>query len=218
MLSQFRLGVLAAVGAISLASSANAAVIITSVQATNPYTGPVPTYNFDTPTPIVGGTITNTTISGQHQRPFGSTGNFLSVGPLDGTSAVLSLASFSRIGQISLLWGSADVFNTVQLLDSANNVIATITGTDVRPTVFTSPLTPGQVNRLVTLTFTDAVTQAAIKAIRFSSNRNAFEIDNVAVRAVPEPTTWLMLIAGFAGVAFGLRRRPAKQQLRVRYV
>ena len=44
--------------------------------------------------------------------------------------------------------------------------------------------------------------------LRFHSNGFAFEIDNVAmsVSAVPEPHTWLTMIAGFGMVGFILRR------------
>lgn len=36
-------------------------------------------------------------------------------------------------------------------------------------------------------------------------------LDNVVLSAVPEPSTWALMIAGFAVVGFGLRRRaPAR--------
>jgi PEP-CTERM motif len=215
---KIRLGVMGMIAAAGFATSANAAILISSVAATNPYSGPTPTYNFNTPTPVVGGAIVTGTISGQHTTPLGSTGNYLSVGPIDGSTAVLSLAAFPQIAKISLLWGSVDVFNTLQFLDAGGGVVASYTGAAVRPAVFSNPPTPGQVNRLVTFTFTDAVTQSAVKAIRFTATRNAFEVDNVAIRAVPEPATWLMMMLGFGGVCFAMRRRPAKATMRVRFV
>ncbi|MCG2840288.1 PEPxxWA-CTERM sorting domain-containing protein [Sandaracinobacter sp. RS1-74] len=35
-----------------------------------------------------------------------------------------------------------------------------------------------------------------------------FQIDNLSIGTVPEPSTWLLLIAGFGMVGFGLRRKP----------
>lgn len=204
------------VAALMAASSANAAVVVTSTPATNPYTGPAPTYDFETPAPVTGGSIVNNSVPGQHTRPFGSTGNYLSAGPIDGSPAVLDLSAFSRIGSITLLWGSTDQFNTLELLDSSNNVIFSILGSSplVRDL---SAAQPGNVNRVVTFTFSDLATQTAVKAMRFSSSLNAFEVDNVSVRAVPEPSTWLLMILGMLGIGFAMRRRPAEEGQRIRF-
>ncbi len=205
----------AAMFAAALPSVASATVVVTSTSATNPYSGPAPTYNFSTPAPVTGGSIVNATVAGQHTRPFGSTGNYLAVGPFDGSPAVLSMSAFDRIGSISFLWGSIDAFNLFQILDAANNVIFSITGLGARDLNATQP---GNVNRVLTFTFTDLATQSAVNSVRFSSSRNAFEIDNFNIRAVPEPATWLMMILGFFGLSFAMRSsKDKKQNLRVRY-
>ena len=36
---------------------------------------------------------------------------------------------------------------------------------------------------------------------------NAFEIDNLRVGAIPEPGTWALMLLGFAGIGFAIRRR-----------
>jgi PEP-CTERM motif len=41
----------------------------------------------------------------------------------------------------------------------------------------------------------------------FSSTTNSFEFDNVAVGGVPEPSTWVMLTLGFAGLGYAGYRR-----------
>ncbi len=41
-----------------------------------------------------------------------------------------------------------------------------------------------------------------------SSQSGSFGIDNLSIGAVPEPGTWMLLVAGFGMVGFGLRRRP----------
>jgi hypothetical protein len=198
------------------ATSANAAVVVTSTAATNPYTGPVPTYNFETAAPVTGGSIVNATVAGQHTRPFGSTGNFLSAGIIDGSPAVLSLSSFSRIGSISLLWGSIDTFNVLSFLDASNTVIFSITGLQLRQLNPIANL-QGDVNRVATFTFTDLATQSDVRSVRFAANRNSFEVDNISIRAVPEPATWLTLIMGFFGLGFAMRKRKASPSFRVRF-
>lgn len=198
-----------------LSSAASAAVTVTSTPATNPYTGPTPTYDFDSgPAPVTGGSIVTGTIPGQHTKPFGSTGNYLSVGPLDGSPAVLALTGFGAIEKISMLWGSADQFNLFELLDAANNVLFSIRGDQIGNLADPHPQAT---NRLVTFNITDAPTQAAIASARFSSRFNAFEVDNIAIRAVPEPGTWLMMILGMLGVGFAMRRRPAEEGARIRF-
>lgn len=204
----------AAAGGLAISPAAQAGIVLTTTSATNPYSGPTPTYNFNTPTPVTGGSIVNNSVTGQHNRPFGSTGNYLAVGPFDGSPAVLNLASFDRIGSISLLWGSIDAFNTLQLLDAANNVIYSVTGLTVRDV---NAPQPGNVNRVVKFTFTDLATQNAVNAIRFSSSSNAFEIDNVAIQAVPEASTWLLMIMGMFGIGFVMRRNPDRKTQRIRF-
>lgn len=206
------------IGAMALSmivpATANAAIVVTSTPATNPYSGPTPTYTFDTPTPVSGGSIVNGPNTPAHTRPFGSTGSYFSVGPLDGSPGVINLSAFGLIGSISFLWGSMDSFNILELLDSSNAVIFSITGQDVK--VLNAPQ-PTNVNRVVKFTFTDAATQSAVAAVRLKASQNAFEIDNFAIGAVPEPTTWLMMILGFFGLSYALRSRNAQSTVRVRY-
>ncbi len=198
-------------GAAMFSSTANAAVAITSVAATPVYSGPAATYNFDGATPaITGGAFASTDVTSQHITPLGSTGRYYAVGPADGSPAILTLAG-GLVDSISLLWGSVDDYNTLQLLDSSNAVLATITGSQV-----IGNGTFGTSTRLVTLALTDATQNVA--KLRFSSTSNAFEFDNVTINAaVPEPTTWMMLILGMIGVGFAMRRRN-ETDVRVRYV
>lgn len=202
------------VGAAMLSTAANAAVVVTTQGATNPYTGPTPTYDFDSaPAPVVGGNVTATEVPGR-LRPHGSTGNFLSAGPNNGGSATLNISMFGPVGQLSFLWGSMDIFNTFELLDAANQVLFTINGQQVKDL---SAAPPANVNRVVTFKITDAATQAAAVSARFNSSRDSFEVDNVAIQAVPEPATWMMMILGLLGVGFAMRRRPAEPAMRIRF-
>jgi hypothetical protein len=36
---------------------------------------------------------------------------------------------------------------------------------------------------------------------------SAFEIDNIAINAVPEPATWAMMLLGFGAIGIGMRRQ-----------
>lgn len=196
----------AALGIMALgAMPASAAVLISSTPGAPVYVGPTPTFDFETPAPFTG-LVTNTSLSGIRAQPFGSTGNFASVGPSDGTPGILNLAAFGTIDSITFLWGSVDTYNTLDILDLVGNVIQSFTGSQVAALANgnqTDPFT----NPLVTLTFTGA-DRTNVHRLQFSSSQNAFEFDNVSIAtaAVPEPATWMMMILGF-GLIGGLVRR-----------
>ncbi len=109
---------------------------------------------------------------------------------------------------VSFFLGSIDSFNTVTLLDTAGNLIQSFTGSDFIIPANGNQSLP-QTNRRVTIT-RDAL-QAQIGGIRFGSAQNALEVDNV-VFAVPEPTTWAMMLVGFGmmGASMRYRRRSTK--------
>ncbi|MBD8545669.1 PEPxxWA-CTERM sorting domain-containing protein [Sphingomonas sp. CFBP 8760] len=65
-------------------------------------------------------------------------------------------------------------------------------------------------NRRVTYT-TDG-NDGLIGAIRFSTGANSLEVDNL-VFAVPEPATWLMMLAGFGMVAMSMRARRRRTRI-----
>lgn len=197
------------------ATPVSAAVTLTSQPGSAPYAGPPPTFDFETPTPeYTGGAVRNTSPSGLSAQPFGSTGNYATSGPSDGTG-ILSLAAFGDIDWISFIWGSIDTYNTLDVLDAGGGILASFTGTTVIAAANGNQSDP-ETNRLVKLTFTDA-DRSNVASLRFRSTSNAFEFDNVAVSAaVPEPGTWLLMMMGMAAVGFTMRRQK-KQTLRVRY-
>lgn len=206
---------LAALGAMALtAMPASAAITLTSVPGSNPYAGPTPTYNFNFATPeFTGGSIL-TGFPGIAAQPYGSTGGYAAVGPGAGTPGILNLSSFADINFISFIWGSIDDYNTLEVLDSVGNILASWTGSAVAAPANGDQSDP-QKNRLVTITFTGA-DRTAVDRLRFKSTLNAFEFDNVAVNAVPEPTTWMLMLMGMAGIGFSMRRK-RDTKLRVRF-
>ena len=199
---------------VAAVATAQAAISVSATPGAAIYAGPTPTYNFDTPTPFPGSNIFNTH-TGNHARPLGSTGGFGAVGFSDGSPAILSLASFTQIGSISLLWGSIDTYNTLTVLDKLGNALQSFTGSQI------AALVPGFANGnqsslitnpLVTLKFTGG-TEDNIGGLRFESTANAFEFDNITISAVPEPATWLMMIAGFGMIGGMMRRRNGNEGL-----
>ena len=96
----------AATAALSFAPAANAAIVIGSnLPGTDPYSGPTPTYTFDTlaGTPIFSGGAVVSGTSDAHAQPFGSTGSYYSVGLVDGSTGVIDLSSFGDISTVSFL-------------------------------------------------------------------------------------------------------------------
>jgi len=196
--------------ALTIGSAASAAITIGSITpGTDPYSGPAPTYDFEagsTP-PTSGGAVVTGTSGLDHAQPFGSTGFYYAVGPHDGSPGTIDLTAIGDIVNISLLWGSVDTYNTLQFLAAdGTTVLASFVGNDIfnpangaRNDPNTNPVV------LFNLTGGDV---SAFSYLRLWSSENAFEIDNIAVNSgVPEPTTWGMMLLGFAGIGMALRRR-----------
>jgi hypothetical protein len=197
------------VAAAAFAAPASAGVTLSS-QAGNPvYQGPGFTadtiFTFDAATPRWSGAIFTDSIANVRARPLGSTGGYISVGPTDGTPGVFSLTGLGPIGVLSFLWGSIDTYNTLEVLGEGGSVLASFVGSQVW-----DPANGDQgstaTNRLVRLTF-DGDTVGQVTGLRFNSSGNAFEVDNIAVAAVPEPATWAMMIGGFGLIGAAARRR-----------
>lgn len=187
---------------------AQAATFVSVSSATPVYSGPTPTYDFETMAPISGGTLQSATIGGVAIQPIGSTGNFYAVGGVNGSPATLSLSDFPKIGSLSFLWGTPDDFNMFEILDAADSVVYSVTGTAIKAI-------SGPSSALVTFNFTDSTVDQVSK-LRFTSSRPAFEFDNIAVAPIPESGVWAMMLIGFAAMGFSLRRRE-KTKVRVRY-
>lgn len=210
--------ILCTAGLIGLAvgSAAQAAVTISATPGTPPYAGPF-TFDWDSPgtTPFTTGGRVQTGSNAVGAQPLGSTGNYFTVGPATGspptsTPGFIDLSTFAAIGQIQFLWGSVDDYNTLTVLDRMGNAIAgaSFTGLDVTNPANGNQVLPGT-NPVVTLTITGA-DQANIGGLRLASTQQAFEVDNFRIVAVPEPTTWALLILGFGAIGYTMRRRTSQ--------
>ena len=215
-MSLFNIAKAAGMAALMCSASANAAIILSATPGNAVYSGPTPTYDFESATPeFTGGSIVTGTTP-IHTTPLGSTGSYGSVSPSNGTPGFLDLPG--GVNGISFIWGSVDRENILSVLDSSDNVIFSADGSDVLA-LLGAP-TPGLrfdvdpvLNPLVTITFTDADVGTAAR-LRFESTKEAFEFDNVA--AVPEPATWAFMILGFGAIG-GAMRRQRKANVKVSY-
>jgi hypothetical protein len=111
---------------------------------------------------------------------------------------------------ISVYIGSLDSYNTIVFFDGATQV-ASYTGTQLTSltTAVDNQAQVGQANSSLSngrfyFTFSSPVT-----SIEFVSSSNSFEIAQVAdiATGVPEPSSWAMMLIGFAGLGFAGYRR-----------
>jgi hypothetical protein len=153
------------------------------------------------------GVVTNTsksiisdTSNSEGAEPAGDTSRYLSV--KGGGSTTITLTNPNNY-YFGLLWGSMDTYNTIifSFLDGAASV--SYTGTDVA----SQPGANGNWYDAANNKYVDFNFSNAIKTVTFTSGSNSFEIDNIAVAPVPEPTTMLLFGAGLAGLAAMIRRK-----------
>lgn len=192
---------------LALGSAAHAGVSLAAVPGSPSYSGPF-TYDFESAAPVTGGAIRTGSHSGLAAQPFGSTGNYWTMGPSDGAEGIMDLSGFSAIGAISFLWGSVDNYNWIDVLDRAGNVLTTFNGVDVALTPDGS-WTDLAMNPYATITIT-GTDRSNIGGLRLRSTTNAFEVDNFAIAAVPEPAAWLTLVLGFGFLGGAMRARTRK--------
>lgn len=210
----FKKVLMAATLAASAAVPAQALVVTTQLGSPATFAAPaIPSstvINFNTSTLPAGFTATYTNAilktgdSSTGAEPAFSDGSqYLSV--LSGGSATIQ--STSGFDIVSFFLGSIDGYNSVQVLSATGAVLATYTGAD-----FTQPADGNQdipsTNRRVTIT--RQAGDAAIGGIRFTSSLNSAEVDNL-VFAVPEPTTWAMMIFGFGAIGMAMRARRRRE-------
>jgi hypothetical protein len=99
-------------------------------------------------------------------------------------------------------WGSIDSYNRLYIVSSVGNRIVT-PGINFPTLANGNQYLPGT-NGLFTARGTAGET---FSSITFISDANSFEVDNLAIPGVPEPTTWGLMILGFGGIGAMLRRR-----------
>jgi len=123
---------------------------------------------------------------------------YLSV--LGGGSATINFGP--NIGAFQFDWGSIDSYNRLTIESSAGSLVV-VPGSNFPNLANGNQVLPGT-NGLFTVSGSSG---ERFTSITLTSSSNSFEIDNLAVSAIPEPATWAMLIAGFGMVGFAARRR-----------
>lgn len=195
---------LAAIAALAISGSANAAVTIsgyTAGQLAVPAgeqlvdsfeSAPLAGFTFS------GGTLFSGTQPQIHDAPAGDATTYVAV---LGGPGVATLTTPTTITALSMYIGSVDNFNSINFYTGSNTLINTISGTNLRTFAGGS----STVNVADGRFFFDLTGQNVDK-ITFGSTSNSFEIDNIAA-SVPEPGVWAMMMLGLGGLGYALRRR-----------
>jgi hypothetical protein len=217
MKSSLFVGLVAATG-LMVSASAHAAVVVTvggaaAGDGSNLVSLFAPTtYNFTTTVPVFTGDpvlITAGSVSGQNAAPFNDITNYASVGTLvTPASSVLTLPA-GTIKYVGLYWGSIDTYNTIRITDSSGTTFVNAANYAV--------LDPANGDQgLLGSAYVNIFDSNPITSITFTSSQKAFEFDNLTLAgAVPEPSTWAMMILGFLGVGFTAYRKKRGAALRL---
>jgi PEP-CTERM motif len=156
------------------------------------------------------------TTSNFSASPAGDTTNYLSL-IANGTETL----TFGSLGtdvrtSFGLYWGSIDAYNSITFF-TTNNGPVTYTGSDLPSPPLGSNGDQASSLTNAYVTFTDI----SFDKVVLSSSQNSFEFDNVSapvlnrVGGVPEPSTWAMMVLGFAGVGFMAYGRKKKHSFRL---
>lgn len=155
-------------------------------------------------------TIDNMNTGGFRAEPAGDTTNYFGVpkneDPLPNSATIdftSYLSTHKAFRSLSFYWGSTDSYNTLTLIGSGLTGQTVFTGDDVNAPANGDQTAPAT-NRRVYFRFADGET---LTGLQLGSTQRAFEIDDIATSAVPEPTMWAMLLTGFGLVGMSVRRR-----------
>jgi hypothetical protein len=191
-----------------LSSSMAAAVTISSVPGApdpGPSAGQTLVVTFDVPAAAgysFSGNLQTSPIHlpGHAAEPVGDTSKFGFVSTeFNPATATLSTP---KLMSISFYWGSIDTYNTVDILGPGGVTLLSICGGLIPPA--NGDQTAAGTNRRVNFA---AGAGETITGLRFGSTGVAFEFDNFAAAAVPEPAAWAMMIGGFGLVGAAARGR-----------
>ena len=141
-------------------------------------------------------------LEGESAPPPGDTSNYETVL----ANGLATLTTGNLLTSFSFYLGSPDTYNSVTFY-GLGGYQQTLSGAAILGAAVNADGNQG-VGRRVSYDFgAERVTK-----IEFASTGNSFEFDSLAgtiQAAVPEPSTWLMMILGFGGVGALIRRRRA---------
>jgi len=121
-------------------------------------------------------------------------GTFLAAGPTSSEPAVLTFQN--PVNYLSFLWGSPDTYNLLTVTSAKGTYdftasslkFAVTDGNQAFSQYVQFSATPG--DQILSVSFNNSTAQ------------DAFETANFSVSAVPEASTWAMMITGFFGIGF----------------
>lgn len=190
-----------------LSAAAASAVTVTSAPGApdpGPFAGQKLVVTFDTANAMGysfdGNIHTATSSSSSAAEPAGDTTTFGYISSAFEPST--STLTTPGVKSISFYWGSIDTFNSVDVLGAGGKTLKTIVGGSIPPA--NGNQMASDTNRRVDIT---AGAGETITGLRFKSTGVAFEFDNFAAGAVPEPASWALFIGGFGMVGAASRRR-----------
>ena len=219
---KIKYALMGAAGILGLSGAAQAATMITFTPGgSSPASGQSVLYDFDTtiPASLITGPLVQiksppADANGAppaNSMPSGT--NYLSV--LQGGLATILFTG--PVTGFSFDWGSIDDYNTLTIIPSGGADSIVVPGT----TFTNTPANGNQVSPGTNGLFSVFGTEGTqYLGFMLTSRVNSFEIDNVAVTAagaVPEPSTWAMMLIGFGGMGFMMRRK-SKVATKVSYV
>ena len=124
--------------------------------------------------------------------------SYLSV--LAGGSATYLFSS--PVSAFQFDWGSVDAYNTLSFVSNLSPMTV-IPGLSFPNAANGNQTAPGT-NGLFTVV---GAAGEFFTSVTFSSTRNSFEVDNLAVAAIPEPSTWALMFLGFGMIGATARYR-----------
>jgi hypothetical protein len=156
---------------------------------------------------LTGNGSIETTDQGFADIPKVTIGSFLGVEGLE--SATLTFTA--GLSYLSFLWGSPDTYNQLTVNTNLQSKNFNVTPASLNFSVTNGDQTFSQYVQFV------ASAGEYISSISFHNNptTNSFEVANFQVTAVPEASTWAMLLLGFAGIGFTAYRRRSARALRI---
>ena len=149
---------------------------------------------------LSGGTVYSVGDPATAAQPVGTVGNFLAAGPSSGNPATLNF--FLGLTSLTFLWGSPDTYNDLTITTNLHTYDFNVASPGLG-------ITPSSGNQAFSQYVNFAAAGELIESVTFTSPQNAFEVANFQVTAVPEASTWAMMIFGFLGVGFLAYRRKA---------
>lgn len=158
--------------------------------------------NLVNPANYTGGGVVNGSVGGAWASPPDDTSNYFSVGPSTSTPATITFSTLMTY--FGYYGGSPDDYNFVDFYNG-QSLVASFDGITLAN--LASVTHDGDQSVGSFWNFTAGNSGDYFNSVVLRSASNAFETDNHAVLAVPEPETYAMMLAGLGLIGFAARRR-----------